>query len=198
MSFPSLKGGPFSGTYKEAWTNLRPSGSWLLAETVLVNSYSRVMGYFNGKNLGSLWFPAICYKNCQLSRHGDYLGLLIWLGFMLLGQIIRFLFRKWLSDSQNPSVNQKYSWVVRQGKWIPCPGLCGLSRLANHVPAWLPVTGALHYHCPWSYVFLWPHWEQWHLDIPVTSSESWQPLPATQLFCSVDLRAGFYGTLCFP
>lgn len=109
MSFPSLKEGPFSGTYKEAWTNLRPSGSWLLAETVLVNSYSRVMGYFNGKNLGSLWFPAICYKSCQLSRHGDYLGLLIWLGFMLLGQIIRFLFRKWLSDSQNPSVNQKYS-----------------------------------------------------------------------------------------
>lgn len=63
--------------------------------------------------MGRIWGPygflPFAIKVVSSPGMAIYLGLLIWLGFMLLGQIIRFLFRKWLSDSQNPSVNQKYS-----------------------------------------------------------------------------------------
>lgn len=70
MSLPSVKGEPSSGACKEARTNLRPSGSWLVAEIVLVKSSWRERGNLNGKTVRSFWSPVKCCGCGQIPRHG--------------------------------------------------------------------------------------------------------------------------------
>lgn len=95
MSFPSVKGGPSSGTCKEARTNLRPSGSWLVAEIVLVKS-SWGVGISYWEDRGVLLVS--CEKLWMLSEPQTWS--FIYLGLLILGRVM-LLFRKRPSDSQN-------------------------------------------------------------------------------------------------
>lgn len=75
-----------------------------------------------------------------------YLGLLIWLGFTLLGQIIRLLFRKWLSDEISESLGEPEMLLVKKKNQYLAMGAVVSGRLASLVPAsCLFVTG-----CPGS------------------------------------------------
>lgn len=68
-----------------------------------------------------------------------YLGLLIWLGFTLLGQIIRLLFRKWLSDEISESLGEPEMLLVKKKKSVPCHGCCCLRQVSQPRACLLPV-----------------------------------------------------------